>query len=160
MRIKIYFRKCEGDPSKLLSPMDTDEDTSLLTLRTRLEALNIFKHLGVFQFWDAEESCRIDMDFEALNSIRDSVHLIPAVDEDFEVGPSKRPRIDNGGESVGIAVDTELGSSQPESTDLQVPVSGSTAELTTSEDQSCTHGKEMKSVLLSKELLELYRRGV
>lgn len=165
MKIKIYFRKCEEDPPKLLSPMDTDEDTSLLTLRTRLQDLNVFKRLGAFQFWDAEESCRIDVDFEALNSIRDCVHLIPAAVEDFEGGPSKRPQIDNGGESVGTAtnnggvLDTELGSSEPESTDLEVPDPTSSARLTTSEDQSCTHGEEMKSVLLPKEVLELYRRG-
>jgi len=33
MKVKIYFEKYEGDPPKLLSLMDTKEDTSLLTLR-------------------------------------------------------------------------------------------------------------------------------
>jgi len=28
MRMKIYFRKGEGDPPKLLSPMDIEEGTS------------------------------------------------------------------------------------------------------------------------------------
>jgi len=68
-RIKIFFRKQEGDPPKLLSPMDTYDNASLQTLRFTLECLNVFKHLGPFQFWDVEECCRIDNDFEALNSI-------------------------------------------------------------------------------------------
>jgi hypothetical protein len=52
--------------------MDVKENTSLLSLRKRLEELNVFKQLGTFQFWDVDECCMIDGDFEALNSIRDS----------------------------------------------------------------------------------------
>ena len=81
MRMKIFFQKCKGDPSKLLSPMDTEEESSLLTLRKRLEDLNVFKRLGPFQFWDEEECCRIDMDFKALNTIRDCIHLIPTAED-------------------------------------------------------------------------------
>ena len=69
VRVKIYFLKQEGDLPKLLKPIDTEEDASLETLRARLEHLNVFKRLGPFQFWDAKEGCRIEIDFEALNSI-------------------------------------------------------------------------------------------
>ena len=104
MRVKIYFRKCEGDPPKLLNLMDVEENTSLLSLRKRLKELNVFKRLGTFQFLDVEECCRIDNDFEALNSIRDSIHLIPA-DSNLEVHCSKRPCLGSVGESVDIGND-------------------------------------------------------
>ena len=82
MRIKNFFRKQEGDPPKLLSSMDIDDDASLQTLQSTLEHLNIFNRLGLFQFWDVEECCRIDSDFEALNSIQEFIHLIPTEPQD------------------------------------------------------------------------------
>jgi hypothetical protein len=79
--VKIFFLKQKRDLPKLLSPIDTKEDALLETLRARLEQLNVFKRLGPFHFRDAKEGCRIDVDFEALNSIRDCVYLIPAEDD-------------------------------------------------------------------------------
>ena len=51
VKVKIYFRKCEGDPPKLFNPMDAEENTSLLVLKKSLEELNVFKRLGTFQLW-------------------------------------------------------------------------------------------------------------
>ena len=82
MRMKIYFRKQEGDQANLLSPIDTEDDASLENLRTRLEQLNVFKRLGPFQFWIVGEGCRIDVEFKALNSMRNFVHLIAVENDD------------------------------------------------------------------------------
>ena len=164
MRVKIYFRKCTGDPPKLLSPMDTDEDTSLSTLRKRLEDLNVFKRIGPFEFWDAEESCRIDVDFESVNSVRDCVHLIPA-EEDSEGTCLKRPRVVSIGESVGMHDDIHdsfefgLEGGEPECTELPPTNPVSTDRAATSEDNSPTNGANLKLVLLSKEVLQWYTRA-
>ncbi|OAE32883.1 hypothetical protein AXG93_3052s1130 [Marchantia polymorpha subsp. ruderalis] len=60
---------------------------------------------------------RIDVDFEALNFIRDSVHLIRVADEDLEVGPSKRPQIDNG---VNLWEQPQVPNLAPASLNLQI----------------------------------------
>jgi hypothetical protein len=54
VQVKILFLKQEGDLPKLLSPIDTEEDALLETLRARLEQLYVFKRLRPFQrsFWD------------------------------------------------------------------------------------------------------------
>ena len=64
----------------------------------------MFKRLGTFQLWDVEECCRIDGNFEALNSIGDSIHLILAY-SNSEVNYSKRPRLGSVGESMGTRND-------------------------------------------------------
>ena len=164
MRVKIYFRKCEGDAPKLLSPMDAEENTSLLSLRKRLEELNVFKRLGTFQFWDVEECCRIDIDFEALNSIRDSIHLIPA-DSDLEVHCSKRPRLGHVGESVDIgddvgdSVQLEPAAGEPESTEIRLTDPIFTTMAATSEEHSCTDAEALKSTLLPKDVLQWYLKA-
>lgn len=62
--------KWRGDHRKLLSPMDTEDSAKLDTLTTKLEHLNIFKHLGPFQLYDVEEAWRIDYELKALNSLK------------------------------------------------------------------------------------------
>ena len=164
MRVKIYFRKCEEDPPKLLSPMDAEENTSLLSLRKRLEELNVFKRLGTFQFWDVEECCRIDVDFEALNSIRDSIHLIPA-DSDLEVHCSKRPRVGSVGESVGNGNDVgdsmqlEPAARELESTEIGLTDLLFTTKVATSEEHSWIDGEALKSTLLPGHVLQWYLKA-
>lgn len=161
MRVKIYFQKCEGDPLKLLSPIDAEANTSLLALSKQLEELNVFKRLGTFQFWDVEECCRIDGDFEALNSIRDCIHLIPA-HLDSDVNRSKRPPIGNLGESMGTGndvgdnVQVEPATGEPESTGIRLSNPLSTTKVATSEELSCTHGEALKSTLLPRDVLQWY----
>lgn len=164
VRVKIYFLKQEGDLPKLLSPIDTEEDASLETLRARLEQLNIFKRLGPFQFWDAKEGCRIDVDFEALNSIRDCVHLILA--EDDEVGLCcKRPRVGDvvlGGESIGTA--DEIPNAHVEEVDLKSrePVEtgpASSSGVGAPEEHSVTEGPAMKSTLVPNDVLQWYMKA-
>ena len=38
-----------------------------------------------FQYWDAEECCRVAVALESLNDIEDSVFLIPIVDDTFKI---------------------------------------------------------------------------
>ena len=145
MRMKIYFRNAEEDPPKLLSPMDAEENTTLLALRRRLEELNVFRRLGRFQFWNVEECCRIDGDFEDLNSIRDCIHLIPA-DSDLEVNCSKRPRLGSVGESTGTGNDVgdsmrlEPAGVELEPTEIMLTDPVPTTEGGASEEHSCTGG--------------------
>ena len=154
MRVKIFFQKCEGDPPKLLSPTDTEEDSSLFTLRKRLEDLNVFKRLGPFQFWNKEEYCRTDMDFKVLNSIRNCIHFIP-VAEDLEFERSKRPRTSSIGDSVGTInnnsgdnIDLEAIAGEPESTERPLP-----DPISTVEDNSWIDGIALKSKLLPMDIL-------
>lgn len=141
--------------------MDAEEGTSLLSLRERLEELNVFKRLGTFQFWDVEECCRIDGDFEALNSIKDSIHLIPT-DSDLEVHCSKRPRLGNVGESVGTGNDVgdnvqlEHVARDPKSTETRFTDPIFTTKVATSEEHSCTNGEGLKSTLLPRNVLQWY----
>ena len=154
----MYFQKCEGDPLKLPNPMDAKDNTSLLVLRKRLEELNLFKQLRTFQFWDVEECCRIDGDFEALNSIRNYIHLIPT-DSYSDVNCNKRPRLGNVGESVGIRNDVgnivqlEPTTREPESTEIRLTDPMSTMKVATLEEHSCTNGEVLKSTLLLKDVL-------
>lgn len=125
-----------------------------------MEELNVFKRLGPFQFWDVEEGCRIDVDFEVLNSIWESVHLIPAQGSDTE--PNKRPRVGDvvyGVESVGTAsefpeVPTCL--ADPCTTENQRT---KPASATTSEELYVTNGPALQSKLLPNEVLEWYIKG-
>jgi hypothetical protein len=84
--------------------MDAKENTSLLALKKQLEELNVFKRLGTYYFWDVEEYCNIDNDFENLNSTKDCIHLILAK-SNFEVVSNKRPRLSSVGKSMGIGND-------------------------------------------------------
>ena len=161
MKVKIYFQNAEGDPPKLLSPMDAEENTTLLALRRRLEELNVFRWLGRFQFWDVEECCRIDGDFEDLNSIRDCIHLIPA-DSDLEVNCSKRPRLGSIGESTGTRNDVgdsmrlEPTGVELEPTEIRLTDPVPTTEGGASEEHSCTGGELLKSTLLPRDVLQWY----
>ena len=155
--MEMYFLKQEGELPKLLSPINTDEDASLETLCARLEQLNVFKRLGPFQFWDAEEGCRIDVDFEALNSIRDCVHLIPS--EDNEVAQHcKRPRVGDvvlGGESVGTAGEQLMAHAEEADLKSKEPVEmGPTfsSGVSAPEEHSMTDGPAMKSTLVSTQM--------
>ena len=140
--------------------MDAKENTSLLSLRKRLEELNVFKRLGTFQLWDVEECCKIEGDFEALNSIRDSIHLIPT-DLDLEVHCSKCPRLGNVGESVGTRnnvgdnVQLEPVAREPESPEIRLTDPVFTMKVATSEEHSCTDGETLNST----PCLEMYCSG-
>ena len=156
--VMIYFRKQEGDQAKLLSPIDTEDDASLENLRTRLEQLNVFKRLGPFQFWDVGEGCKIDVEFEALNSMKDSVHFIAVKNDDG--GRCKCSWVDEvlfGHEFVGIA--DELADIQACNTDAEQVLPLSTGGITTSEEHSVIDAEPMKSILLMADALEWYRKG-
>lgn len=162
MRVKIYFRQNEGDQAKLLSPLDIEEDASLHDLRSILQNLNVFKRLGEFQFWDVQEGCRIDVDFETLNSVRECVHLIP--EQPSELGPSKRPRLGNapvGVESVGtVDADEETNAAAC----LQAPFTTENCDAdpplpSTSEEHSGTDGPALKSTLLPADVALWYTNG-
>jgi len=122
-RVKIYFWKYQGDPTKLLSPIEREEDTSLFTSRKHLGKFNFFKQLEPFQFLDEKECCKINVDFETLNLIRNCIYVIPSK-EDLEVEHSKCPQIGNVEEFVGTAnnirdkLKLELDTNEPKSIKL------------------------------------------
>jgi hypothetical protein len=163
VRVKIFFLKQEGDPPKLLSLIDIEEDATLETLRRRLEQLNVFKRLGPFKFWDAEEECMIDVDFEPLNSIRDCVHLIPATDDDSRC--CKRPRVGDilyGGESVGTAEEVLAQDAHPVLPSTTEPVRGdpaSSSRVSRSEEPSVMEGSPMRSTLVPADVLQWYNKA-
>jgi len=135
-----------------------------LTLRKQLEEFNVFKGVGAFQFWDVEECCKIDhnVDFKALNSIRDGIHVIP-VEKDLEVVRRKRLHLGNARESVGTvhnirdSVDLEPSPSETEFIESQLTNLVSTARVTMSMDENLwTDGALLKSTLLLKEVLQWY----
>lgn len=146
-----------------MSPINIEEVATLETLRARLEQLNVFKRLGTFQFWDAKEDYRIDIDFESLNSIQDCVHLIPARNNNNRC--CKRPRVGAivcGEEFVWIVEEVLT-----LDTDPPVPLSNevvqadptSSSRVSGSEEPSVMEGPPMKSTLVPIDVLEWYSKA-
>ena len=71
MRVKIYFQK----PKLQGSTKTTQSDGC----RRKYLQIDVFEQFGTFQLWDVEECCKNDVNFEALNCNRDSIHLISTV---------------------------------------------------------------------------------
>ena len=98
IRIKIYALDHEDAEPRWIGPVRADDGASYSSLRERLESMGILP--WKFQFWDIEDSCRINVKLESLNSIFLVVHVIPAEGEGG-VG-FKRQRIERDDiESVG-----------------------------------------------------------
>ena len=98
IRIKIYALDHEDAEPRWIGPVRADDGASYSSLRERLESVGILP--WKFQFWDIEDSCRINVKLESLNSILPVVHVIPA---EGEGGAGfKRQRIERDDiESVG-----------------------------------------------------------
>jgi len=162
MSVKIYFKKNEGDQVKLLSPLDIEDDASLDDLRSRLQNLNVFKCLNVFQFWDVQEGCWIDVNFEALNLVRECVHLIPK--QPNELGPSKQPWLGNAPFSVELVgttnVDVELDAAACPGAPCSTNNFWANPPLaSTSEEHLDIDGPALKSMLLFGDVLLWYTNG-
>jgi hypothetical protein len=158
IRIKIYALDHEDAEPRWIGPVGANDGASYSSLREMLESVGILP--WKFQFWDIEDSCRMNVKLESLNSILPVVHVIPA---EGEGGAGfKRQRIERDDiESVG-----GLPSNSAELEGTTDPVEGSATVIPASTSRVTGSSRVeaplvvpeiwLQSTLISAEVMDKY----
>ena len=152
-KVKLFSLEHEWSSPEKIGPIIAKEGESYANLRIRLEDADVVD--WPFLFWDVEDKVKINMKLEKLNTILPEMYVIPMESEDVDV--YKRRRV--GGESFVIK------STPSEATEVQgvvfqdgvedIPVNlAACSRVSSSESRSL-----LKSLLIPKEVMELYFKG-
>ena len=91
LKVKLFILQHEGSHPKYIGPCNCQEEEPYTDFRLRLESVGCIE--WPFEFWDLEESYRINIKLEGLNTIRKSIYVIH-VSSIEEGGAIKRRRIE------------------------------------------------------------------
>ena len=81
-KIKVYTLIDEGASPKCIGTMKGEDGESLADLRVRLEEMKVLEFK--FQYWDADECCKVATSLECLNGLEDNVFMIPTLYKEIQ----------------------------------------------------------------------------
>lgn len=159
LKIKLYTLTDEDATPKCIGTMKAAMEESLADLRKQFEEKKVLNF--TFQFWDAQECCRLSEGLESMNNIESSVFMIPAIQEEDD-SPAKRQRV-----SIETDIVDSRHSNDGEVEVLQVPefpdlpnydVPGMAPDLAScSRVSSFTEESFLESKLVTPEVLATYK---